>query len=1228
METRILLSAASLDLGESSESVVTSQANPFDAIHFDYDYSFESQWRDRGTFKKKSEAGSRSQSYGLHSFQWNGVKVRHSIGGHGYYRADIEASAETYESHPGVVIREGLYEQSTLTIRVNDTPEILDGTNFVWFYAHIIGGSVHWDGKAEVTVFASVGTRNIDLFHRSFEADSNGSVRFDGYQTDRMIGDAVTITFDVKAYDGGSAHISWGGVNHPFYSSPLRYEYDGDWELAGFRQSVSDLSLLEIEYTVTSPRLNPLVLTFAGTSDPADRPSLHFSTIATVNLSPETVASSPYLVGLKGEASTEVLTEGTHTLLVRPIGTVIERALFDPGVERLFVAQVYKNSEGKPIANPWRDFEGAYQANPGSAAVLRTTGNAYADSVVVGQSEVIASRSSAIWATAKFRDPSSITILTGTGDDEVIVGPMVSTPVAVYTSAGNDRVIGGRGDDTIRGGQGRDILLGEGFDATVGLPDVKKWLEALGRGEIVSLASAAVGMVGRGDDLIEGGDGFDIVIGGDGDDVIDGGAGPGVIFGDTLRFNADVTFDFGQFFENATSAILSAHEHSGRSLFADSIGAGLGLFADGSGDDVIRGGDSLDLIVGGAGDDILVSGGGLADVILGGNDDDRIHAEDTQLLFAHAGSGNDYIVGASRNNIIFGGDGDDEVFGADRSGRAFAGVDLLIGDDYEFGISSIADFLAGLQRGKLDFHLEANPTGTGDDTLHGLAGTDVLIGGSGSDELNGGDGGGLLIGDELYLGVGSGTDSVEFTDLAPSTKSFKSIANAAMKLLAIPTVRLQGDSNDADDLIVGGAGFDVAFGSLGDDVIYTGGGAGDIAFGNDGDDTIQAAGTRLPFLVGGAGSDILDANDTPEAHALGGIFLGDGFEFHGIPVSAIDLLDIEFSGFWPVKLGIAGGWTEAGSGDDVIYSNTGGFNVVIGGSGDDAITTAGAFDIVLGDTFNAGINIGVDFSGVKSTNSLAENFAAIETSFQLPGLTGDGNAVITAEDGILIAHAGGGNDVVYGGDVFSLIDGGDGDDKLYGRSGEFSGTDGFDVLIGGRGDDGIRGNSNSNVLLGDGVYFGPKLPSLSGLKKGDLEINVGLVWYGSGDDTIHGGDGFDFIVGGSGSDLLNGRQGTNVMFGDTFNLSTSLFSFRRLFTSTFESLLFDRAERIVKVAENLFRPHGSGNDRIIGGTGTDIVFGGDGDDTISGGSGDFNLLIGGSGTDKVFSNRNLDFIFD
>jgi Ca2+-binding RTX toxin-like protein len=81
-----------------------------------------------------------------------------------------------------------------------------------------------------------------------------------------------------------------------------------------------------------------------------------------------------------------------------------------------------------------------------------------------------------------------IEILTGDGNDMVVVSPTVTIPVLVDAGAGDDLVHGGNGDDVLLGGSGNDVLIG-----------------------------------GKGNDLLIGGDGSDLLNGGGGDDVLIGG---------------------------------------------------------------------------------------------------------------------------------------------------------------------------------------------------------------------------------------------------------------------------------------------------------------------------------------------------------------------------------------------------------------------------------------------------------------------------------------------------------------------------------------------------------------------------------------------------------------------------------------------------------------------------------------------------------------------------------
>jgi Ca2+-binding RTX toxin-like protein len=90
--------------------------------------------------------------------------------------------------------------------------------------------------------------------------------------------------------------------------------------------------------------------------------------------------------------------------------------------------------------------------------------------------------------TTNYTGVQGITIYGQAGNDVVIIGSNVTTPVTVFGGAGNDVITGGSGADILVGGAGTDAILG-----------------------------------GSGRDLIIGGDGTDILIGSADDDIIIGG---------------------------------------------------------------------------------------------------------------------------------------------------------------------------------------------------------------------------------------------------------------------------------------------------------------------------------------------------------------------------------------------------------------------------------------------------------------------------------------------------------------------------------------------------------------------------------------------------------------------------------------------------------------------------------------------------------------------------------
>ena len=197
----------------------------------------------------------------------------------------------------------------------------------------------------------------------------------------------------------------------------------------------------------------------------------------------------------------------------------------------------------------------------------------------------------------------------GVGLISTINGPDYAGPTAlqdanIQSNAGDDTISAGEGDDVIDGGAGDDIIQG-----------------------------------GAGNDIIEGGIGFDTISGGDGADIItddngggdfDGGAGDDTISITGADFPVTVTGGSG----NDDVTVFNS--------------PGLTNTIDlGEGDDIFRGGDTVDIVTGGTGNDTIISGGG-DDVLDGGDGDDSF------ILF----TGDDTATGGLGNDNFFEGAGE------------------------------------------------------------------------------------------------------------------------------------------------------------------------------------------------------------------------------------------------------------------------------------------------------------------------------------------------------------------------------------------------------------------------------------------------------------------------------------------------------------------------------------------------------------------------------------------
>jgi len=325
--------------------------------------------------------------------------------------------------------------------------------------------------------------------------------------------------------------------------------------------------------------------------------------------------------------------------------------------------------------------------------------------------------------------------------------------------AGNDVLTGGRGNDTINGNAGNDAIDG-----------------ALGSDTING---------GDGDDTIDVGadlDATDRIDGGAGNDVValGGDYSAGLALDGTMLAGVETLRALGGFNYNLTA--MDSLVASGRVLGVDASALGAGnrfvfdgsaetdgrfSFADGAGNDTLRGGAQADVftvthggsdtVAGGAGDDVISLGGAFDanDAIDGGA------GKDTVVLDG------DYSGGVAFRNLTL---ANVEVLrlaaghSYDLTANSYnvAGGTSLTVDGTALGASDAAAFDGAAAKSGA-FILKG---GSGNDVLTGGAHNDILIGGLGADLLSGGGGADRFTYKSAAESTGAGFDTISDFDAA------------------------------------------------------------------------------------------------------------------------------------------------------------------------------------------------------------------------------------------------------------------------------------------------------------------------------------------------------------------------------------------------------------------------------------------------------------------------------
>ena len=299
----------------------------------------------------------------------------------------------------------------------------------------------------------------------------------------------------------------------------------------------------------------------------------------------------------------------------------------------------------------------------------------------------------------------------GTGREVIIGGP--NNP---NLQNDDDTIYGGSNTDTISGGSGNDTLWADdgtnSYEIPVNTND--NW-----RGDWIS------GQYGS--DTIFGSNRKDILLGGEGDDTIRGGAGDDLILGDANYTPHSRYVLLGDAKQPHWQADGSVRIHKG------------GLSVPNA--------STFDWDWSNLGNDFAITHA------IGMRGTDRIQGTGVDIL--HGGDGNDWMAGQAGSDVLYGGAGNDTMFGDDSVAmpEGFAS-----GDDKLYAGSG-ADKLHGGAGHDL---LDASEKDGEKDQLFGDDGNDELKGGTGGDELHGGAGDDLLRAsgeDQTLMDGGSGNDA-------------------------------------------------------------------------------------------------------------------------------------------------------------------------------------------------------------------------------------------------------------------------------------------------------------------------------------------------------------------------------------------------------------------------------------------------------------------------------------
>ena len=563
--------------------------------------------------------------------------------------------------------------------------------------------------------------------------------------------------------------------------------------------------------------------------------------------------------------------------------------------------------------------------------------------------------------------------------------------------------------------------------------------------------------------------------------------------------------------------------------------------------------------------------------------------------------------------------------------------------------------------------------GTGNDTLHGNAGSDTYLlaaDGSGVDGIHddldwlpvdwgaGVDRSGWDFNDELevaYAG-GAGLDRVEFDSTVQRALLSHRFEGNTLQLVHDGALFLEIDyrpeslaahlSGAAIGAMPGVESFRFSDGTVislrelvattpiappaavlgtdGDDLLL--GSAGDeLMLGLAGNDTLNG-GAGADTMEGGAGNDIYVVDSTSDVaieNADDGVDLVRSRVSYSL-ANNIENLTLFGAGVMSgsgnalnnTLVGNDGGNAlSGGDGNDTLNGGAG-VDTLQGGAGDDVYTVDAAGDVVV-----ESLDEGIDRVRASASYLLGDNVENL-TLIGTAGLSGSGNAL----DNTLIGNEA--NNVLSGGGGNDLLNGGLGADSMQGGTGNdvYVVDSTSDVVSenGGEGTDLVR--STVGYVLGASVenltLFGTEGLSGSGNALHNTVIGNGgsnVLSGGAGNDTINGGAGADTMQGGADDDIYTVDDSGDVLI-------ESLDQGIDLVRTSIAYTLGDNFEKLTLIGSVSINGSGNSLDNFITGNGANNVLTGDaGNDTLNGGAGD-DTMQGDAGNDVYIVNSTADVV--